>query len=88
MKHNRFICQMLHEYIAYFNQYERGTRFGGGVFVLEEPGRSPRTRDLTGGRLPEGCYMSLALSADAQLQSSCGTAETLRTLIPLAVAAE
>ncbi len=66
MKHNRFICQMLHEYIAYFNQYERWTRFGGGVFVLEEPGRSLRTRDLTGGRLPAGCYMSLALSADAR----------------------
>jgi len=64
MKRKRFVCQMLHEYIAYFNQY--GGQFGGGVFVLEEPGRLLKTRALTAGRLPEGCYTSLALSSDAQ----------------------
>jgi len=64
MKRNRFACQMLHEYVAYFNQY--GGAFGGGVFVLEEPGRSLTTRDLIAGRLPEGCYASLAMSYDAR----------------------
>jgi hypothetical protein len=64
MKRTRFACQMLHEYIAYFNQYSG--RFGGGVFLLEEPGRSLKTRDLVGGRLPPGCYTSLALSDDAR----------------------
>jgi len=64
MKRKRFACQMLHEYIAYFNQY--GGQFGGGVFVLEEPGRSLKTRELTAGQLQSGCYTSLALSNDAQ----------------------
>jgi len=64
MKRNRFACQMLHEYVAYFNQHSGA--FGGGVFVLEEPGRSLRTRDLLAGRLPEGCYASLATSYDAR----------------------
>jgi hypothetical protein len=64
MKRKRFACQMLHEYIAYFNQYS--SQFGGGVFVLEEPGRSLKTRDLTAGRLPRGCYTSLAVSSDAR----------------------
>jgi hypothetical protein len=64
MKRSRFACQMLHEYVAYFNQYS-GT-YGGGVFLLEEPGRSLRTRDLVAGRLPPGCYTSLALSDDAK----------------------
>jgi len=64
MKRNRFACQMLHEYIAYFNQYSQ--TYGGGVFVLEEPGRSHKTRDLLGNRLPAGAYASLALSQDAR----------------------
>ena len=64
MKRKRFACQMLHEYIAYFNQYSG--QFGGGVFVLEEPGHSLKTRDLTAGRLPPGCYTSLAVSNNAR----------------------
>jgi hypothetical protein len=39
---------------------------GGGVFVLEEPGRSLKIRDLTVARLPAGCYTSLAVSNDAR----------------------
>jgi hypothetical protein len=35
------------------------------VFVLEEPGRSFRTRELTEGKLPPGHFVTLALSADA-----------------------
>jgi hypothetical protein len=65
MKRKRFACQMLHEYIAYFNQYSG--QCGGGVFVLEESGRSLKARDLTGGRLPLGCYTSLAISNDARM---------------------
>ncbi|MBM4094422.1 MAG: hypothetical protein FJ276_34190, partial [Planctomycetes bacterium] len=64
MKRDRFPCQMLHEYIAYFNQYSGA--FGGGVYVLEEPGRSLKIRDAIAGRLPPGCYSSLALSYDAR----------------------
>ena len=63
MKRNRFACQMLHEYVARFNEYSGA--FGGGVFVLPQPGRSLQTRDLIAGRLPEGCYTSLSLSYDA-----------------------
>jgi hypothetical protein len=64
MKRRRFICQMLHEYLGYF--YDPPKTAGGGVFVLEEPGRSLRTRDLLRGRLPEGHYTTLALSHDAR----------------------
>jgi hypothetical protein len=64
MKRKRFVCQMLHEYVAYFNQYSG--QWGGGVFILEEPGRSLKTRDLTTDRLPSGCYTSLALSSDGK----------------------
>ncbi|MBM4016761.1 MAG: hypothetical protein FJ288_00285 [Planctomycetes bacterium] len=64
MKRNRFICQMLHEYVAYFDEY--GRVLGGGVYILESPGVSLRTRDLLQGRLPPGCYATLALSFDAR----------------------
>jgi hypothetical protein len=62
MKRRRFVCQMLHEYLGYYYQ----DIAGGGVFVLEEPGRSLRTRDLLRGRLPEGAFTTLALSYDAR----------------------
>jgi hypothetical protein len=64
MKRHRFVCQMLHEYIAYFS--ELGGRYGGSVCVLEQPGQSFRTRDLVKGRLAVGCYSTLALSYDAR----------------------
>ena len=64
MKRRRFICQMLHEYVAYFDDY--GGVLGGGVYVLEKPGRSLEVRDLVGGRLPPGCFTTLALSYDAK----------------------
>lgn len=59
VKRNRFICQMLHEYLGYFQDY--GNVSGGGVFVLEEPGRSFRTRDLTTGKMPRGNFTTLAV---------------------------
>ncbi len=64
MKRHRFACQMLHEYVAYFA--ELSGVFGGGVYVLEEPGRSLKTRDLIAGCLPPGCYTTLAISYDAR----------------------
>ena len=64
LKRRRFICQMLHEYLGYF--YDYGDIEGGGVYILENPGHSAATCDLTGGRLPRGNYTTLALSFDAR----------------------
>ena len=64
MIRHRFICQMLHEYLGYY--YDYGDIAGGGVYVLEQPGRSLRVRDLIGGQLPRGNYSTLALSFDAR----------------------
>jgi mono/diheme cytochrome c family protein len=63
-KQRRFICQMLHEYIGYYYNY--GDLAGGGVYVLEEPGRSLRVRDLVAGRLPRGAYTTPMLSYDGR----------------------
>jgi len=64
MKRQRFICQMLHEYLGYY--YDYGDISGGGVYVLDEPGRSGKVRDLIKGRLPRGNYTTLSLSYDAR----------------------
>lgn len=64
MKRRRFICQMLHEYIAYYYNYDG--LHGGGVYVLDEPGLSLETRDLVAGRLPQGSYATLATSHDGR----------------------
>ncbi|MBI5684586.1 MAG: hypothetical protein HZC54_05870 [Verrucomicrobia bacterium] len=65
MKRNRFVCQMLHEYMGYFQDYGN-VAGGGGVFVLERPGYSLKTRDLIRGRLTNGNFTTLALSYDAR----------------------
>jgi hypothetical protein len=64
MKRRRFVCQMLHEYLGYF--YDYGDISGGGVYLLEQPGKSLDIRDLVRDRLPKGNYTTLALSYDAQ----------------------
>ncbi|MGQ9761653.1 MAG: HzsA-related protein [Thermogutta sp.] len=64
LKTRRFICQMLHEYIAYF--YNAADLHGGGVYVLKEPGFSLEVEDLTAGRFPRGIFQSLSLSYDAR----------------------
>lgn len=64
MKRRRFICQMLHEYLGYY--YDYADIAGGGLYLLERPGYSLKTRDLIDGRLPKGNYTTLALSYDAQ----------------------
>lgn len=65
LKRNRYICQMLHEYMGYFHDYG-SVPAGGGVFVLEEPGRSFAVRDLLKDRLPPGNFTTLALSHDGR----------------------
>jgi hypothetical protein len=64
MKRNRFVCQMLHEYLGYYYDYEDIA--GGGIEVLEEPGFSFACRDLTPRHLGRGNYTTLALSYDAR----------------------
>jgi hypothetical protein len=64
MKRRRFICQMLHEYLGYYYDYEDIE--GGGIYILEEPGSSFKVRDLINGRLPRGNYTTLALSYDGR----------------------
>ncbi len=64
MQRRRFICQMLHEYIGYYYNY--ANLAGGGVFVLDEPFRSFKTRDLVSGQLPRGAFATPALSYDGQ----------------------
>jgi hypothetical protein len=64
MKRRRFICQMLHEYLGYYYDYEDIE--GGGVYVLEKPGRSFKVRNLINERLPRGNYTTLALSYDGR----------------------
>lgn len=65
MKRNRFICQMLHEYMGYFYDYGKVAP-GGGVFVLERPGVSLATGDLIGNRLRNGNFTTPSLSADGR----------------------
>jgi hypothetical protein len=65
MQRNRFICQMLHEYMGYFYDYGKVPP-GGGIYVLEQPGFSMRTRDVLQGRLYNGNFTTLTLSADAR----------------------
>jgi hypothetical protein len=42
----------------------RFARPAGGIFVLEEPGKSMRCRALTEGKLPQGAYQHLDMSYD------------------------
>ncbi len=65
MTRNRYICQMLHEYMGYFYDYGN-VPGGGGIHVLERPGLSLKTHELVGGRLTNGNFTTLALSHDAQ----------------------
>ncbi|MBM4090683.1 MAG: hypothetical protein FJ276_14865 [Planctomycetes bacterium] len=78
MQRRREVGYMLYEYLGWYYAHGHDPRSGaksrefptpepgGGVYVLEEPGRSMRTRCLTEGRLPLGHYVTLALAYDAQ----------------------
>jgi hypothetical protein len=65
LKRNRFVCQMLHEYMGYFQDYG-DVPPGGGVFVLEHPGRSFAIRNLLPDTLPPGNFTTLSLSHDGR----------------------
>lgn len=65
VKRHRFIDQMLHEYVGYYYNY--GDLAGGGIFALEEPGRSLRTRNLVPTGLPRGTYTTPAVSFDGKV---------------------
>ncbi len=64
MRRKRFVCQMLHEYLGYYYDYEDIA--GGGIEVLEAPGTSFDRQNLTPQQLGRGNFTTLALSYDAQ----------------------
>jgi hypothetical protein len=64
LKRRRFVCQMLHEYLGYYYDYEEIE--GGGIFVLRDPGHSLEIHELAGNQLPKGNYTTLSLSYDAK----------------------
>jgi len=64
MKRRRFICQMLHEYLGYYYDYEDIA--GGGIYLLQKPGYSFETEHLTKNLTVKGNYTTLALSYDAK----------------------
>lgn len=78
MQRHRAVGYMLYEYLGWYYAYgydptngAKNSKFatpptGGGVFVLEQPGRSFETRELTAGLLPPGHFVTLALSHDAK----------------------
>lgn len=46
--------------------YGYAARPGGGIFVLDEPGRSMEARSLTEGQFPDGNFMHSEVSYDGQ----------------------
>jgi len=64
LKRNRFVCQMLHEYLGYYYVYPGIT--GGGIYVLKNPGKSFEIRSLSDNVFPDGVFQTLALSYDAE----------------------
>jgi len=52
-----------HQLTQYYGRYARP---GGGVFVLDEPGRSMRCRRLAEAVLPQGSYQHLDVSYDGR----------------------
>lgn len=52
-----------HQLTQYYGRYARP---GGGVFVLDAPGRSMQCRQLAAGRLPQGSYQHPEVSYDGR----------------------
>ncbi|MBQ6620210.1 MAG: hypothetical protein IJH68_08705 [Thermoguttaceae bacterium] len=64
-KGNRFVIQMLHEYMSYY--YQMSNRFGGGLYILKNPGKSFQIESVTDGLFPKrGIFMTPSLSYDAK----------------------
>lgn len=57
--------QMLYEYVGWYYRVGR-PHPDAGVFVLEEPGQSPKTRTLVSNADLKGHFVTLSLSYDAQ----------------------
>ncbi len=79
----RRLCRWSHLVMQY---YGFRARRGGGIFVLEEPGRSTRTRSVVGDQLPPGNFLEPRLSYDGKRvvfsYVECGDAEIdYRTLV-------
>lgn len=64
LKGNRFVCQMLHEYMSYY--YEVSGMNGGGLSILRKPGSSFETESLTDGKFPKGIFSTPSLSFDGK----------------------
>lgn len=64
VKRERFVCQMLHEYLSYY--YRHSGICGGGIYLLKDPGRSFETEYLTKGKFPIGTISTMSLSYDAK----------------------
>ena len=64
VKRERFVCQMLHEYLSYY--YRHSGICGGGIFLLKDPGHSFEAEDLTEGKFPLGTISTMSLSYDAK----------------------
>ena len=52
-----------HQLTQYYGRYARP---GGGIFVLDTPGRSMQCRQLAAGVLPEGSYQHVEVSYDGR----------------------
>jgi hypothetical protein len=65
LQRNRYICQMLHEYMGYFYDYGKVPP-GGALQVLQYPGFSLATRDLLPGQLTNGNFTTMTLAPDAR----------------------
>lgn len=63
LKQERFVWQMLHEFLSYY--YEKCGMRGGGVYVLKAPGESFETESLTDA-FPRGVFETASLSYDAK----------------------
>lgn len=78
MQRRRAVGYMLYEYLGWYYAFGNDPtsgfknpkfptpQLGGGVFVLEQPGQSMQTRELTSGLLPAGHFVTLARSPEAR----------------------
>jgi len=78
MQRRRAVGYMLYEYLGWYYTYgsdpTSGAKnpqiptapTGGGVYLLEKPGRTMEVKDLTAGLLPPGHFVTLSLAFDAK----------------------
>ena len=78
MQRHRAVGYMLYEYLGWYYAYgyeptngAKNAQFptpptGGGVYVLQQPGRSLDIRERTADKFPPGHFVTLALSCDAK----------------------